>query len=441
MSKSDARGAPTSTDNDTNLASYERAVQLFHRYRGDPVAEIDSALAEDPGFVMGHVLRGHMHVGLWERGAVGGVREALDNLEPLAAKANEREQAHVAALTDWAAGDWNGYRARLDRLLAEYPRDALALQMGHLADFFHGDRDNLRGRVLRAMPAWDAETPSYSFLIGWRSFGLEECGDYGRAEEAGRHALSLEPDDCWAHHAVVHVMEMQARQAEGTAFIESRRANWAQDDNTFAFHNWWHLALYYLDNDDGDKALALYDSGVRPGQSEVQLEMADAAALLWRLHLRSIDVGKRWEELAAKYEEADEDAFYAFNDMHAMAAYAATGRDKAADALIAAAERAAQAGGTNATMTQAVGLPVIRGFQAFGQGRYGEAVNHLMPVRYNAHIFGGSHAQRDIIHRTLIEAAIRGGERAVALALTHERTALKPHCPFGWKLQARAAAA
>lgn len=441
MSKSDARGVPTSTTNSSNLESFEHAVQLFHRYRGDPVAEIDTALAEDPEFVMGHVLRGHMHVGLWERSAVAGVQESLDKLAPLAAKANDRERAHTEALADWAAGNWNSYRAKLDQILVEYPRDALALQMGHLADFFHGDRDNLRGRVLRAMPAWDADTPSYSFLIGWSSFGLEECGDYGRAEEAGRHALSLDPDDCWAHHAIVHTMEMQARQAEGMAFIESRPEHWAQDDNAFAFHNWWHLALYYLDTDNSDKALALFDSGVRPAPSELQLEMVDASALLWRLHLRDIDVGDRWEEIAAKYEAADEDAFYAFNDMHAMAAYVATGRDKAADTLIAAAERAAEGNNINAYMTRAAGLPVIKGFQAFGQGRYDDAVNHLMPVRYSAHAFGGSHAQRDIIHRTLIEAAIRGGARDIALGLTHERTALKPHCPFGWKLQARAEAA
>jgi len=441
MSKSDVRGVPTSSDNDDSIACYERALQLFHRYRGDPVAAIDEALADDPGFVMGHVLRAHMHIGLWERGALEGVRESLGHAEALATNANPREQAHIAAIAEWLNGDWSAYRACLDHLLAEHPRDVLALQMGHLADFFNGDRDNLRGRILRALPAWGAETPSYSFVLGMSSFGFEECGDYGRAEEAGRHALSLDPEDCWAHHAVVHVMEMQARQAEGAAFVEERRANWAQDDNAFAYHNWWHLGLYYLDQDKKDHALALYDEGIRPSQSDVQLEMLDATAFLWRLHLREINVGDRWEELAIEYEAADEYAFYAFNDMHAMAAYAATGRDKAATELLSAAERVAQGTGTNAHMTREVGLPIIRGFRAFGQERYDEAVMHLLPVRYNAHIFGGSHAQRDIVHRTLIEAAIRGGDGTTARALTNERVALKPHCSFSWQLHARAEAA
>ena len=36
-----------------------------------------------------------------------------------------------------------------------------------------------------------------------------------------------------------------------------------------------------------------------------------------------------------------------------------------------------------------------------------------MPVRYRANLFGGSHAQRDIIHRMLIEAALRAPDKAL----------------------------
>ena len=101
------------------------------------------------------------------------------------------------------------------RHLADYPRDALALQVGHVADFYHGDRDNLRGRIARALPFWRRDDLGYSFVLGMYA-GLEECADYARAEQTGREALAIEPDDCWAHHAVTHVMEMQARQATGS---------------------------------------------------------------------------------------------------------------------------------------------------------------------------------------------------------------------------------
>ena len=437
----DARGLPTSAVHAESAAAFERALRQLQSYRGDPIAGIDAAFAAEPGFVMGHVLRAEVCITMWERGYLPEVRRGLEHLERLAPSANDRERQHIAAIQDWAAGDWEGMRTRLDRLLDDYPADILALQIGHLADFYHGDRDNLRGRVARALPAYSRDMPGYGFLLGMLSFGLEECGDYGHAEETGRRAIELEPDDCWAQHAVTHVMEMQARQAEGIAWMESRREHWAQDDNGFAFHNWWHTALYHLDQGRMDHVLALYDGSVRPSPTRVQLQMLDAAALLWRLHLQGADVGHRWTELADSYEATAEDGFYAFNDMHAMMAFTATGRHAAAARLLAAVDDAASRPGTNAEMTRRAGCAIVRAIDAFGRERYGDAVALLLPVRYRAHAFGGSHAQRDVVHRTLLEAALRSGQHTLARALAIERTALKPHCPFSWSLRHRAEAA
>ena len=47
-------------------------------------------------------------------------------------------------------------------------------------------------------------------------------------------------------------------------------------------------------------------------------------------------------------------------------------------------------------MAREVGLPILRAIEAFGRGEYADAVGLLLPVRYRAHRFGGSHAQRDI---------------------------------------------
>ncbi|MBL8709032.1 MAG: tetratricopeptide repeat protein [Rhodospirillaceae bacterium] len=434
----DQRGVPTSASNQESLAIYEQALRALNVYRGDPVAIIDQALAADPDFVMGQVFKAQVSLTMWERSVLPTVTASLAKLGELDNRCNDRERAHAQALRLWAGGDWRGYKDALDRLLVEHPRDLLALQVGHQADFFLGDRDNLRGRVARALPAWSREDPAYGFVVGMHAFGLEECGDYGRAEEAGRHAIELEPDDSWAQHALAHVLEMQARQAEGIALMESRVEHWAQEDNTFQFHNWWHTALYHLDQGMPDRALDIYDRHIRADPAAVQLMMLDAVALLWRLHLNGHDVGRRWDELAAKYAGGEEIGFYAFNDMHAMIALTATGRDADAARLLKSAEAAADKGDTNAIMLREVGLPILRAIRAFGAGRYGETVDQLMPVRYRASLFGGSHAQRDILHRTLIEAALRGGDKALAHALAHERIGQKPHCPFSWGLHRRA---
>jgi hypothetical protein len=123
------------------------------------------------------------------------------------------------------------------------------------------------------------------------AFGLEEIGDYVHAEQTGRHALEVNARDPWAVHAVAHVMEMQGRLPEGIEWLESRAPDWSPD-NGFAFHNWWHLALYYLDLGEHAKVLEL-STRAYPAAGQVILEMIDATAMLWRLNLRGIDVGDR----------------------------------------------------------------------------------------------------------------------------------------------------
>ena len=82
--------------------------------------------------------------------------------------------------------------------------------------------------------------------------------------------------------------------------------------------------------------------------------------------------------------------------------------------------------GINVMMTREVGLPLCRAMRAFGQGRYGDAVSLIESVRDIAYRFGGSHAQRDVLTLTLIEAAIRSGRHRLAEHYIGERTILRP---------------
>ena len=75
---------------------------------------------------------------------------------------------------------------------------------------------------------------------------------------------------------------------------------------------------------------------------------------------------------------------------------------------------------------------------AFGRGAHDKCVNLLLPIRTIAHRFGGSHAQRDLVHLTLVEAALRAGRQPLGRALAAERTELKPQSPFNWLVTARA---
>jgi tetratricopeptide (TPR) repeat protein len=436
----DARGVPLSHGNADACERYEIALRQFQSYCGDPVATLDEALGQAPDFVAGHLFRALALFTMSEKSMLPEIHKSLASAQVYRDQANERERGLMNAGAQFAAGDWNAGCVEIDRVLAAYPRDAMALQVGHLMDFYRGDAQNLRNRISRVLPEWDESVPGFSYVLGMHAFGLEEMNQYAEAEGTAMRALAIERRDGWAVHAVTHVMEMQGRIDEGTRFLTGRVDDWSPD-NGFAFHNWWHLGLFHLDGARYRDALALYDAHIHPEPAQYVLTLVDATALLWRLWLEDADVGGRFAQVADEWEaRLDQDrAFYAFNDVHAMLAFAATERHDAVQRLLASLRAAAAEAGTNAAMSREVGLPLAEGFAAFGRGRYAEALDRIEAVRDIAHRFGGSHAQRDLISLTMIEAALRAGLAARAQHFIAERTVHKPQSAWGWRLAQRAA--
>ena len=343
--------------------------------------------------------------------------------------ATERERGHLAAIAHLLEGRWHEAARTLEDVSIAHPRDALALLVGHQLDFFTGQSRMLRDRIARALPAWNAQMPGYHSLLGMHAFGLEECGDYGRAESAGRRAVELEARDGWAQHAVAHVLEMTGRKRDGIAWMRANPEAWSRD-SFFAVHNWWHVAVFHLDLGEIDAVFELFDGAIYGRQSRLALEMIDAAALLWRLELRGLDVGDRWAALADGWEPHAAAGNYAFNDVHAAMAFLRAGRSAALATLLDAQESAMARSDDNAVFTRQVGRPVTRALVAFNQGNYAEAVHGLRLVRNGAALFGGSHAQRDLLDLTLLEAAQRQGDTALCAALAAERLAARPCSPW-----------
>lgn len=437
MSAKDPQGYGLIGANEKASELYAQALTELQCYRDDPLATIDEALAESPDFVMAHCLRAYLHLLSSERAAMPEAEASFKAAAVL--PANDRETGHLAAIQRFLEGDMQGGIEALESVLIDYPLDILALQTAHLFDFYVGDARSLRDRVARQLPQWSANIRGYHALLGMYAFGLEETGDYRRAEDYGHQAIDLNGRDAWAQHAVAHVYEMEGRQQQGIDWMESRQAHWSTD-NFMSVHNWWHLAMYYLDLGQIDQVLKLYDTRIRGERSEVALDMVDASAMLWRLHLRGVELGERWTEIAGTWAPMAEDAFYAFNDFHAMMAFVGGGDSSAANRVLSAQKARIGRGGSNDAMTAQVGHPLCQALQAFGNADYARAVELIRPVRGVANRFGGSHAQRDVIDLTLIEAAFRDGQTGLAQALSNERMALKPTSPLNAKFRQRLAA-
>lgn len=407
---------------------YEAAVDAFKIYRGDPMAELSKAIEIAPQFAMARILKAYLLGVATEPEATAQAKQVLATAKSL--RLNDRETSHVAALEALLDGAWTMAALQLDRHNMHYPRDLVALQAGHLIDFFRANARNLRDRIARVLPHWSPDMAGYPILLGMHAFGLEEMGDYARAEDTGRRAIELQPLDCWAHHAVAHVLEMQGRAEDGIAWMKTREPHWSGDANFFKVHNWWHLALYHLDVGQADRSLAVYDSEMRKTPSAVAVDLVDASALLWRLSLAGHDVGDRWSEIAKIWDAHADGRSYPFNDWHAVMAYLGAGRYADVQRIIEAQRDANPRFGEVASWSNGIGLPLVEGFAAFWRGDHKLAVERLHGARFIANGFGGSHAQRDIIDWTLTEAATRGGLRDVASALASERIAVKPHSPI-----------
>ncbi|MEO7057137.1 MAG: tetratricopeptide repeat protein [Caldimonas sp.] len=441
MTLIDGHGLAVSTSSRPALDAVERALWRMMSFYGAPLDDLDAAMNADPAWALPHAMKAGFLFGLTEPALRSDAFAALATAGRLAGRANERERSHVGALKHLATGDWRGACASWTDLLADHPRDALALQWGHLFDFYRGDSAMLQERIGRALPTWHAGDPLQPYVLGLHAFGLEEIGRYGEAEAAGRQALAGTAKVPWAIHAVAHVMEMQGRHGEGQRWMHDWRPDWGAHEgeqrNGFAGHLGWHEALFALESLDHDGALAAFDAYLHADATEITLQRLDAVSLLWRLSLHGADVGQRWQALLAGWtlgvdEDADSAAGHStFNDVHALLALLGAGQTARAEAWLAASiARSGALAGWNREVMRDVGAPLMHGLLAFGQGRHDNAAEALMAVRGRLAPIGGSHAQRDVVDQTLLAACARGSHHAAGRALLAQRAAARPPTPL-----------
>lgn len=423
----DQWGYALSGANTGSLDAFLDAQDQLRCFIGDPAAAAERALQASGEMTMAHLLKAYLHLLGTEPAGVAVARASCEAAAQL--DLNDRERRHLRAASLLAHGLWHEAGRMLEDLSVQYPRDLLALQVGHQIDFFTGDSRMLRDRIARALPAWQRDMHGYHAMLSMYAFGLEETGDYTAAERYGRAAVELQPRDGWGWHAVAHVLEMRNEPAAGALWLRPSADVWSRE-SFFAVHNFWHLALFLLEMGDVDGVLRLYDESIGGPGSSVVLDMIDASAMLWRLQLRGVDVGNRWSALADRWAAVGVPGQYAFNDMHAMMAFVSAGRNDQQQAVIEALRKAVEQDDDNARFTQDVGYGAVRAIQAFADGDFARATELLRIIRSRASRFGGSHAQRDVIDLTLIEAARRSSNEKLAQALSWERACLRPRCPL-----------
>jgi tetratricopeptide (TPR) repeat protein len=418
MLSSDLSGLPTSLPSqDIELWNGVITGVLSHSAQTGP--RLQNILARHPDFALGQAIRGFacMLLGRSEMTAIA--REALVAAQA-ATPGTAREMEFVTALKEWLGGFPTRASHRLQAVLDQNPRDALAMKLVQAIHFIMGRPLEMRSSVEGILHQW-ADHPAKGYLLGCHAFTLEETGEYAKAEAQGRLGVDLAPDDAWGLHAVAHVYDMTARASDGLKFLQGREASWMHCNN-FRYHVWWHQALMHLDLNDYDSALALYDRDIRADKTDDYRDISNAASLLSRLEIEGVDVGNRWNELADLSEKRAMDGSLAFADLHYLLSLCGGERDEAASKLIARMAAAKSELCETQRIIAHPGLRMAQGMQAFARGEYANAWINLKDARSDLQMIGGSHAQRDVFQRICVEAAIRGGYLDAARALLEERS-------------------
>ena len=428
----DARGVAVTAPNSASVSLLDAALLSYAAFRSDTGDKLKAALIAYPSLVMAPVLRGYFLLLLEKRELVPRALDAATIAEAAIGKfgATPRERRHVAALRLWGQRDLRGATMIIASILADEPRDLLALKLAQYLLFYAGDWPAMRTAVETALAAWDESAPGYGYVLGCHAFGLEECGEYREAEKIGRRAIEFCPDDIWAGHAVAHVCEMEDRIEDGIRWLDEASDGW-EGANNFAFHVAWHRCLFLLELNRHDEVLALYDREVRPESSDDLLDISNAVSLLWRLEQLGIDVGRRWEELAARSAKRGGDHMQVFGDAHyamALAAAAGGGEDFARWRRSSEAYSAREE--TASAVMREVGLALGDAALAHRRGDYARATELLYPLRPGFRRLGGSHAQRDLFAKLMIDSAVKANRVDVTRELLRERLAARPN--NGW---------
>ena len=317
-------------------------------------------LADDPQCVFGHCLRAALIVCADDTAARSSLAASVAAIEAACPDMHDPARRHAAAARAWLEGDPALAVERYGAIVIDWPRDILALVVAHALDFRLGQRRMLRDRIAQVLPEWEAAAPGYASVLAMYAFGLEENGQYRRAEKMARRALALDPRHPGAIHVVAHVMEMQGRAREGLAFLAATESAWIEGTG-FSVHLAWHRALFHLDADDPDSALAIYDAQIANARAADMSVLADASALLWRLQLRNIEVGERWQVLADRWEMQTLAGARPFYVVHAMMAFAAAGRTAAAARVFEALPHTDTSGASVVAPGGCAGAAVLRG--------------------------------------------------------------------------------
>jgi tetratricopeptide (TPR) repeat protein len=424
---------PMTFDSHDNKLTTESAVAVGffdayvtqHLNYGPDLGVIFSAIKEDPDDPYLNAHGAVVHMGLE---AAEGFRAAQPFLEKASLgfeghSVSDRERRFIEAAFAFASRDLHRAADILSQTAAIYPTDISAAKWAQYHHFNLGQARSMLEVSETILPALEGRP----FVHGMYAFALEQNARFEEAEEQGRKSIALCREDPWAHHAIAHVMEMKGRVKEGEAFMKTYADTWEAAGIFIREHNWWHIALFHLDQDAHSEALKIFDEHLWGEWPEFGQEQIGAVSSLWRMELRGIDVGARWSPVGAKIAEREFEHVQPFHDLHYIFALARSGREDLVSEFIHSMERHAETLiGPQKLIWAETCLPLARGIHAYARGDFDGAHDLIDPLIERLPLIGGSHAQRDLFVQSWIETLFKTQRYSAARDVLERRIKVRP---------------
>lgn len=249
----DAQGLIVTTDSVQAIAAINRFIDQALCYGQDAETAIFQAIEADPTCALAHAYAAAYYLTQENSKAWQQVQPYLQVAQRNLAKITDREKLYVQAILAWANQEIDLAIGFHEEITNKFPGDLISVQQGQYHYFYTGNKEKLLKIAQKVLPS----NPQQDYLYGMVAFGLEQCHLLKAAEKMARQAIALNRYDPWAHHALAHVMETQGRVNEGIAWMESFADTWENCNSMLYSHNWWHIALYYLEQENYQKVVSL----------------------------------------------------------------------------------------------------------------------------------------------------------------------------------------